>query len=170
MAVENDSYCAVTDVEAVTQIGTYAAGTVPTQAQVWEFQAHRTGELYAILYEVLGTAAPGPAAYSVTVDTSTDGGLALDTVLKQQNAIGAAFDALQAAGASETPGRTERIAELWTMWVDGNAALRNTATMYVASTSGTSTSATHISTGEITEKSVTSREEDGLTFNGSTQW
>lgn len=171
MAVENDSYCAEADVVAITQYETdFDGSSTPTETQLLEFMARRAGELYAILYDVMGTAAPGPAAYSVTVDTSTDGGKALDAVLKQQNSIGASFDVLSAAGAGESPARSERIAELWTMWVDGNAALRNTATMYVASTSGTSTSATHISTGEITEKSVTSREEDGLTFNGSTQW
>ena len=165
---EADSYCAEADVIAVAQYLTdFDATSTPTEDQLLEFMARRAGELYAILFDVMGTAAPGPASYSVTVDTGSDGGKALDAVLKQQNAIGAAFDALQAAGASETVGRSERVAELWTMWVDGNTALRTTATMYQASTS---TSATHISVGEITEKSITSREEDGLTFDGTTQW
>lgn len=167
-ATENDSYCAESDVLAVAQyLGDFTTTTTPTEAELLEFQAHRAADLYSIVREVMGTAAPGPASYSVTIDTTTDAGKALDSVLKQYNAIGAAFDALQAAGASEYPGRSERVAELYQMWQDREGPIRRAALMYQGYASRTST---HISSGEITEKSITSREEDGLTFTGETDW
>lgn len=167
-AVENDSYCAEADVIAIAQYLTdFTGATVPTETQLLEMMARRAAELYAILADVMGTAAPGPASYSTTLDTTTDAGKALQHVLKQYNAIGAAFDALQAAGATETPARSERLAELYAMWQDKDVAVRQAALMYQGYSSRSST---HISTGEITEQSVTSREEDGLTFTGETDW
>jgi hypothetical protein len=167
MAVENDSYCAIEDVEARCQIGDFAAGTVPTNGEVLEFQKERAAELYSIVRSVMGTAAPGPAAYATTIDTSTDAGKALDSVLTAYNAIGAAFDALQAAGAGEQPGRSERVAELYQMWQDRDGPVRAAALMYQGYASRT---ATHKSLGEITSAAITAREEEGLTFNGETEF
>jgi len=166
-AAETDSYCAIADVQAICQIGTFATDTVPTNQQVLEFQAQRAGQLYTILADVMGTDAPGPSGYSTAISTSTDAGKALNWTLVHYNSIGAAMDALQAAGAGEVPGRSERIAELFAMWEGREKALRPVATMYVGYSTRT---ATHISTGEITEKSITAREEDGLVFDGSTSW
>lgn len=167
MATENDSYCAVTDVEARTQIGTFETTTIPTEAQVVDFQAQRAGVLYSDLRSIMGTSAPGPASYSVTVDTSSDAGKALEFVLTKYNAIGAAIDALEAAGAGETPGRSERIADLYAMWQDRTTALEMAAKMYLGYASRSST---HISSGEITQATVVAREEDGLVFDGLTEW
>lgn len=168
MASETDSYCAETDVVARAQyLSDFTTTTVPTQAQLLDFQAQRAAELYTILRDVLGTGAPGPASYGTTIDTSTDAGTALQFVLISFNAIGAAFDALQAAGAGEEPSRTERAAELWAMWETRDAEIRKAALMY----QGYATrSATHESVGEITPATVVSREEDGLVFKGNTEW
>jgi hypothetical protein len=166
-AIESDSYCAATDVAAITQFGTLGVGTVPTAQQGLEFQKQRAADLYTILRDVMGTAAPGPVSYDTVLDTTSDVGKALSAVLVQYNTIGAAFDVLQAAGATESPGRSERLAELYQMWQDRDGPVRQAALMYQGYASRTST---HISSGEITEKSVTSREEDGLAFNGATDW
>jgi hypothetical protein len=166
MADAGDSYCATTDVEARTQIGAFGAGTIPTLAQVLDFQAQRAGDLYLILRREMGDDAVGPANYANSIDgTASDQEKALEFVLIEYNAIGAAFDALEAAGASEEPARSERVAELWAMWQTREVAVSQAAQEFLGDTTR---SATHISVGEITEATVTSREEDGLGFNGRT--
>jgi hypothetical protein len=171
MAVENDSYCSEAQVVAYTQyLSDFTGSTTPTEAQLLVFMAQRAGELYALMAETLGSDAPGPAAYSTTVDTTTDAGKALNVLLQQQNAIGAAMDALSAAGAGEEPGRSERVAELFAMWTEGNKRVATAAKVYQGVAPVASQTATHISVGEITEATTVSREEDGLTFNGETDW
>jgi hypothetical protein len=115
----------------------------------------------------MGSEAVGPPSYDNPVDVTTDPGKGLAAVLKEFNAIGAAVDALQAAGAGETPARSERISELWAMWETREVAVKSAAQSYVGDASF---SATHISTGEISPATVTSREEDGLTFTGQTEY
>jgi hypothetical protein len=168
VALEADSYCSEADVIAETQyLSDFTASTVPTEAQLLVFMASGAGILYQDLREVLGDDAPGPASYSVTVDTTTDAGTALFFVLTHYNATFAAFKALEAAGANETPARTERVAELWAVWQARGDDLRKAAESYRGRSSE---SATHISTGEITAATVVSREEDGLAFDGRTEW
>jgi hypothetical protein len=165
---EGDSYCAIEDVERWTQIGAYGAGTKPTSTQVLAFQQGRAAELYGILAETMGGDAPGPANFSTTVDTSSDAGAALSAVLVMYNAIGAAMDALQAAGAGDTPTRSERIGELFVLWEQRKEALTSAARAYQGR--GGTRSATHKTRGEVTSRSVTSREEDDFRFNQDTKW
>ncbi len=167
MADETNSYCAHEDVERWTQVGDYDASSVPTLTEVYSFQAGRAAELYAILADVMGTAAPGPAAFGTTIDTGTDAGLALSAVVSQYNAIGAAIDALAAGGAGTSPGRSERINELFALWGERETPIRAAARVYQGLGGR---SATHKSIGEITSASVDAREEDGLTFDGTTKF
>jgi hypothetical protein len=149
VAVENDSYCAQADTQRWAQMGTYVDGGTPSKpslAEVLVFQANRAGEVYAVLADVMGADAPGPAAYGTTIDTSTDVGLALDAVCKRVNAIGAAADALEASGAGEQPSGSDRVARLLVLYSDGLESLRSAALMYQGYASRTST---HISSGEI---------------------
>jgi len=162
MAVEGDSYCATADVVALVQMGAYGASTVPTAAQGLEFQQNIAGEIYIWMSKIVGTSAPGPAAYSTTVNTGTDMGLALDALLIQANAYGAAALSLEAAGASDSPARSERIAELWAMYQAARESIEEAVEVYVGSSSLTSN---HITEGRITEATLVSREEEGLTFN-----
>jgi len=167
-ALSTDAYCAESDVVAIAQYtDDFTASTTPTESQLFNFMARRAAILYSDIRAVLGSAAPGPDNYNVKFTGSTDAEVALERVLIHFNAIGAAIDTLEAAGAGESPGRSERIAELYTMWSDRDDELRMAAKMYQTSST---TSATHISVGEITKSSVSSREEDGLMFTGTTTW
>lgn len=164
--VANDSYCATSDVEALTGAGAYGAGTTPTLQAVLNFQAHRAAQLYQILAERMGTSAPGPASYATTIDTGTDKGKALEAVLIHFNAIGAAMDALIAAGASTAPKNSNRVEELFGMWERREAVVTAAAESYLGSGSGV---ASHISVGEITLPTTTSR-EGNFTFTSDTDW
>lgn len=164
---DTHGYSDHTDVEALVQMGEYDGTTIPTLQQVYDFQAARAGEIYAVLYGVMGDSAPGPSGYSTSIDNSTDRGYALEAALKKTNAYGAAVDALEAAGAGEVPARSERAAEFHALYKDGLERVRMLALMYQGDSSR---SATHISEGEITVADVTSREEDGYTFRGDQEW
>ena len=170
MATTDKAYCAEADIVRWTQYeADFDATSVPTEAQMLLFTEDRSSELYLLLTSLLNTAdAVGPSGYAAPLDTSTDRGLALSYVLRQYSAIGASMDCLQAAGAGLTPARSERIAELFAMWEGRKDALAAAAEAFAAA--GSSSSATHISSGEITEKSVTAKEEDGLVFDGSTKF
>ena len=167
MAVEGDSYCAEANVTAFAQMGDYTPSTTPTQAEVLVFMAGRAGELYSVLVRVMGNDAVGPASYSKSIDNSSDAGKALEFVLIQYNAIGAAMDSLLAAGAGESPQRSERVNELFGVWQEREAAITLAAEQFLGASSE---SATHISVGEVTVASTTSREEDGIRFNGLTEF
>ena len=169
MAAEADSYCAVEDVQARAQLGVYDGSSQPTLDEVLEFQKERASELYAIVREVMGAAAVGPANYTTAITpANSDAEFALDGVLTSYNAVGAAFDALQAAGVGDSPARSERLNELWAVWEMRGDAVRSAALMLQGYTSR---SATHISEGEVTKATVTAAEEDGITFSHSgTEW
>ena len=170
MATTDKAYCAEADVVRWTQYeADFDATSVPTEAQMLQFTEDRSSELYLMLTGLLTTAdAVGPSGYAAPLDTSSDKGLALGYVLRQYSAIGSAMDVLQAAGASQSPSRSERVAELFAMWEGRKDALAAAAEAYSAA--GSSDSGTHISSGEITAKSTTSREEDGLRFSGVTEF
>ena len=172
MAVEGDSYCAETDVIRYTQTETtYGAGTVPTEAQVLEFQASRAADLYMIVFGEMGSTALGPASYDnpITPGNSSEE-FALNQVLKEANAVGAAMDALAAAGAGEEPARSERVAELGVLYEGWVGRIQKAVEMLVTSLSGASSSASHVSIGEITNPSVISRERDAFEFDQTTEF
>ncbi len=168
MAVENDSYCAETDVVAKVQyLSDFTGSTVPTEAQVLIFMASRAALLYAELAQTMGSSAPGPAAFSTSIDSSTDIGAALNNALIHYNAVGAALDVFQAAGATTEPSRTERVTELFAQWEEHKEKLEMLARLYLGLTTRT---ATHESVGEITAATVVSRTEDGLVITGATEF
>jgi len=170
MATTDKAYCAEADVVRWSQYEPdFDATSVPTEPQMLLFTEDRSSELYLMLVGVMTTSdAVGPSGYAAPLDTSTDKGLALSYVLRQYSAIGAAMDVLQAAGASTSPARSERVAELFAMWEGRKEALENAAEVYQSAAA--SGSATHKSTGEITSKAIAPREEDGLTFTGATEF
>ena len=170
MAVENDSYCSEAEVAAITGVnvaGNYSATTTPTEAQVLVFMAARAGEVYARLYQYMGAATPGPAAYSVTVDTSTDPGKALDVATRHANSLGAAIDALQAAGVGESPSRGEAIIDLNALYQQALDGLRDIAIAYIGTANR---SETHISAGDVTVPSRTATDQQGVVFTSSTDF
>ena len=167
MATLNDSYCGVTDVEARTQLGAYGAGTVPTTTQVEGFCKERSGVVFGWLQEVMGDSVTGPTGADQAIDSSTDKGMALLHATLGATANGAAADALQAAGAGESPNRSERIAELQALFEAAKDGLQDAGRAYIGAADRV---LTHISSGEITEATVVSREARGLVFDDSTEW
>jgi hypothetical protein len=168
MAVENDSYCAATDVESRAQMGAYAAGTTPTLAQVLDFQAQRAAEIYSWLRDEMGSSAPGPAAYSVTIDTGSDIGLALEDSCIMANALGAAMDALEAAGASQSPARSERVNELGIAYAGMMEVIQRLGNQY--NETSTTLSANHFTEGRVTADTFTSRTQPGITIDERTEF
>ncbi len=170
LPVENDSYCSELDVIALVQT-TGAAGydgtTVPTEVQVLGYMARRTGEIYGWMAAKVGTLAPGPAAYSVTVDTGTDAGLALNALLIQANAFGASADTLEASGASSQPAKSERVTELLTSFYAMKETIEASIEQYAGASFATST---HISDGSITEPPIVNRTRPELPFTDVTEW
>jgi len=167
MATTDEAYCTEAQVEAITQMGDYTELTTPTEAEVLEFMENRAAMLYALLVEYMGQAdAVGPAGYANPIDTSTDAGLALSYALRSLNATGAAYDVLDAAGASTEPARSEKTAELLLEWEGRADILKPLAQAYLGVVGR---SETHM-TSEITARSVTSKEEEGWPTDGSTEW
>jgi len=169
MAVEADSYCSEENVAAVTGVGAtgYTATTTPTEAQLLVFMANRAGEVYAALYQHMGTLTPGPAAYDVTIDNSTDPGKALEAVTRQANTYGAAIDALEAAGAGEVPNRTERVADMAALYQKALDDLRDAALGYIGTDNR---SETHVSAGDVIVPSRTAVDQQGLSFTSNTDY
>ncbi len=170
MATESDSYCAEADVIARVQfLADFDGSSTPTEAQLLEFMANRAAELYAMLADTMGASAYGPASYTTNLSSpSNDSETALLQLLKHFNSLGAAIDVMDALGATEDPARSEKVAE----WAAEYATAmdRITPLAKIANSSASSRSFTHISKGEITQKSVTSREEDGLVVTDQTKF
>lgn len=164
----DDAYCSMADVIAFAQAGTYSSSTVPTESEVLGFMAKRASRVYSALAKVMGASAPGPANYATTIDTTTDKGKALSQACRFANAVGAAMDALEAAGANQAPAKSERVAELGVLWMGCIADLEYAAQAYQGTAGGLAR--THVSTGEITQPSVTAREQQGLLFNHLTRF
>lgn len=170
MATENDSYCDEAQVISYAQyLYNFSGSTVPTQAQVLDFMAFRAGELYSILVDVMGDNAQGPASYSNTVDTSTDPGKALNFTLIMFNAIGAAMDALAAAGMDQSPEASKRVEELAAMYTNAREALTPLAKVVVATTATTRAS-NHISKGLVTQLSPVVVDEQGVKIDSNTEF
>ena len=171
MAADAGSYCNEAEVISYAQMGQYADGgsaTVPTQTQVLQFQVDRAAEMYGWMVDVVGSSAPAPITdYSTTIDTSTDVGLALSRLLRQGNAKAAAADALEAAGSTQVPARSERVAELLVDFY----ALKDTVEILVESYLASSTlAANHFTEGRVTADTIVTRTQEGLTFDGDTEW
>jgi hypothetical protein len=166
-STSSDSYCDITDVEAYAQVGTYGSSTKPTDTEVLGFMANRASDVYSVLREFMDDDAPGPPNFDVTIDTGNDAGKALDRGARQANAIGAAIDALEAGGSGDSRGRTERVAELEERYTAALEKLRGLAIQYVSPTNRIHT---HITEGEITLATVTSRQETGLRVTSETDF
>lgn len=167
MATTDKAYCTEAQVGAITGVADYDATTTPTEAEVLEFTENRAAEVYSRLYQFMGTQTPGPSGYAVSIDTSTDTGLALDFVTRQANAYGAAMDALEAAGASEIPNRSERVADLAALYQKSLDDLRGVAIAYIGTANR---SETHVSAGEVTVPSTTAVEQQGTVFTSNTDF
>lgn len=167
-ASANNAYCTEADVVAVVQFASdFTASTVPTETQVLGFMEQRAGEIYAVLVRVMGSSAPGPSGYSTTIDTTTDTGLALSKVCKLANSLGAGADALQAGGAGETPGFSERITNLYEAYREVLGGIGNLARAYL----GYGTVArNHYTEGRVSKATFTSRTEPGFVVDDSTTW
>ncbi len=130
---ETFAYCSEADVCAWTGAPDYHTSTVPTEVQVLGFMRMRAGELYALMASAakgLGTLTPGPSGSALEVDTSSDAGRSLAYLLEMANAIGAAADALMAAGVGEEPRRSERVTELMNMYASLAASIMRAAEIY----------------------------------------
>lgn len=168
------AYATLDDVVAVAQMGAYTSATTPTDVQVTSFLEQRAAEIFAKLVPLMRNDATGPSGYSTTVDQSTDTGKALARVLRRVNAIGAARDALQAAGATASPTPSVRVEDLDTLWrialhgdgkdVPGEVA--DAAQAYLSSPR----SATHLSTGQVQRATVFVRAERGLQMTDEVQF
>ncbi len=152
--------------DSFAQLGDFTGSTTPTETEVLTFMEMRSAEVYSWLDEVVETA-PGPSGYDTTIDNTKDTGRALERVCREASAVGAAMDALEAAGATDRPARTERVAELGEMYASLKPTVQQAGINYAGTAART---ATHISTGEITEPTIVSREREVLPFNETTKW
>jgi hypothetical protein len=176
-AVADNAYCTEADVVAWAQFASdFTASTIPTENQVLLFMETRAAELYSVLTVVMGSSAVGPSGssgYSTEIDTSSDVGFALGRVLRRANAIGAAADALEAAGSNEQPNRTERVIELEQMYLgmlqsEADSSIRALALQYIGLSGQFAFS--HLTAGDITNPTITSREREELRFDQTTKW
>lgn len=166
-ATASDAYCSEADAEAWVQMGDWGATDQPTETEVLAFMAMRAAIIYGWMAEVVGSAAPGPSTYSTTIDTGTDAGTALSFQTRMANAIGAAVDALQAAGAGQSPSRSERVAELENMFLGMKLEIQALAVQY---TSASTLISNHFTEGRVTVDTYTSATQEGLTFTGREKW
>ncbi len=132
--IDGDSYCGIADVESRTHgvTGVYSSTSKPSDAIVRSFMKNRASAIYARLSSILGDGAPAPGNYpdTVEIDTTTDRGTALAAYARDLNCIGAAADALSAGGAGESPGQSDRVAQLLSMWEEGLASLKDVTETY----------------------------------------
>lgn len=167
-ATASNAYCTEANVASFAQMGDYTANTVPTETQVLNFMEMRAAEVYGRLARVLGSAAPGPTGYDTTIDSTTDKGRAILRTTRLANALGAAMDAVEAAGAGESPSRSERVGELNALY---NAALDELAATAKSYLTYSQYARTHYDEGRVSRESISSSStESGLTFDGSTKW
>lgn len=166
-AQATDAYCTEADVTAWAQRGDYTASTIPTETQVLTFMQTVAATIRGWMAEVIGDDAPGPASYSTSIDTSTDAGLALSNVCKKANAIGAAVHALEASATGDVPARSERVAELFTLFNACKQSVQDAAKAYDGTVSHHTT---HVSSGYVTVPSHTSYGQPGLEFDSTTEF
>lgn len=166
-ASATNAYCTEADVVAFAQMGDYTTTTTPTEAQVLGFMQMRAAQVYSTLARYMGADTPGPSAYSTTIDTSTDAGLALSLATRLANALGAAMDAVEAAGAGEAPSQSTRVQELGTAFEGALSSLRWLALSYVG---WANRSSTHISTGEMSTRTTSSTATEAFVYDEETSW
>lgn len=167
-ATSDDAYCSEADVVAFAQFASDFTGTTtPTETQVLNFMLMRAAEIYSWLRSVMGDSAPGPTNYATSIDTSTDAGLALSRNCRLANAVAAAMDALEAAGAMDAPARSDRVAELGVMYASLRQTIEDAGRAYVGNRLR---AGTVYSIGEVTQESRTSVEEEGFTFTLGTKF
>ncbi len=166
MATTDNSYCTEAHVTQITR-SPYTTTTVPTEAEMLIFTENRSAEVYNRLVKFMGASATGPSGYATSIDTSTDAGLAMDFVTRQAAAIGAAIDCLDAAGAGESPGRSERIIDLTALHEIAMERLEDAAIAYIGKAAR---SETHISSGDVTVPTRVVVEQQGIIFNSETEF
>lgn len=164
-----DSYCVIADVEARAQVGAYSTTTKPTLAQVNVFLEQRAGEIYNALAKVMGATTPGPSGYALLIDQTTDKGKALADMLSLTNAVGTAADALDAAGAGESPAGSVRVEELRK---EHERLLTDLLPAAAISYQGGSSqfAATHISTGQSRRFIPAVVRDERMVFDRDTEW
>jgi hypothetical protein len=165
----SNAYCALADVQAYARMGSYDASTTPTESEVLGFMENRAADLYGVVYDEAGSGAPGPSGYSSAIDTSSDIGYALGRALRMANAMMAAADALEAAGAGESPARSERIGELMGMAEDRIDRIRMLARHYTHTGGRAKTHLDQVS-GWAPGDDVSDPEEAGLDITMETDW
>lgn len=107
MYTENDTFTTVSGVEAYVQRGAYTASSIPTQQQVIDFAAHTAGCIELTMataglsYTVPNGASPIPATQP-----------ALNKIVTQMNAIGAAAQAVLAHEGGESPIASQKATDL----------------------------------------------------------
>ena len=115
--VEQDSFAAVADVEALVQRGSFMTDTVPTLQQVVDFLAKRAGILELLL---------ASRGVSVTVPSGArpfDPKSPLGKTLTAMNACAAAVDAVMAYEAGEAPVTSEKVKALLGVYAEMEKAL-----------------------------------------------
>lgn len=162
-----DSYASESDVVTYAQMGDYTSSTVPTETQVLVMLADRASEIYARLSTIMGSDVTGPPSYSQAIDSSTDAGAALARATRRANAIGAAIDAVYAAGAGDSPGASARMDILITMYDLAVVSLIDPATAYLGYPSR---SETHLTAGDVTVPARIVSSQQGLIFDANTEF
>lgn len=169
-----ESYASVADIEARVGLGVFGASTRPTLTQATAFAVQRAGELFAILSEVLGSEAPGPISstiYIIKLNVSTSGGYALSQLLSLANAIGAAADCLEAAGAGEVPQRSERVTDLLEEYGQLRERISGMASSYPVTGVVDPLVVTHLSSGLVSPVTSTTAVQAGVPpFSSTQQW
>lgn len=179
MADVTQAYCSVDDVEELTQVAAYSVTTKPSLADVEGFCRKRASTVYGWVRAVMGSAAQGPNGYATPIDSSTDAGLALGQACRQANAVGAAIDALEAAGIGDEPEASDRTERLRARFdraegSDNPSPLEQAVMEAAQAVVGRSErSATHVSkemAAASSEAMLIPSSEPGLTFDSETEW
>ncbi len=166
-ATANDAYAAESDVASYAQMGDYTSSTKPTETQVVAFLADRASEVYGKLATIMGSSVTGPPSYDTVIDESTDAGKALGRAARKANALGAAIDAILAAGAGDSPGGSQRVADLVALFDMSITAMNEPAVAYLGHPTR---SDTHISKGQVTIPSRTVSDQQGLVMDSSVEF
>ncbi len=170
------AYCSEADVCAWAGVADYHTTSVPTEVQVLGFMRMRAAELYGLMvtgtkeFGGLGDKAPGPTGSALALDTTTDAGRSLDFVLRMANAVGAAVDALLASTIGEQPRRSERAAELATLYDSMAKSVLRCARIYGSAVGKTFRAATHISHGGVSPFRPESGLAESFGFEPGKRW
>lgn len=162
----SNAFCSEADVIAIVQAGEYSATTSPTENEVLGFMQRRASELVSAMGHVMQDS----VVYPATIDETTNAGATLGRHLRMANSVGAAMDAIEAGGFTETPARSERVSELAELYgvllsqlEDPNGVSR----LYLGYSGRTGT---HLASGEVTTGTITSTEAPGVYITTKTDW